>query len=113
MSDMHSLDQLDKKLETPSGHALWKVYVVIISLIMATFLGMIFDRVNEGHKAVVENYIQDKQIALLQSQTTSVIQTQAAFQQSNQQALVLMARLQQQQTAIQETQKRILNKIGE
>lgn len=105
---MHSLDELDEKLETPSGHALWKIYAVLISLVMSTLLGMIFARVNEGHNAQIVNYSQDKSIALLQSQTASIIETQAAFRNSNQQMLVLITRLQDQQVAMLEVQKRIL-----
>lgn len=110
MDDMRSLDQLDKKLETSSGHALWKLYVVIISLVMATFLGMILNRINEGHDAQINNYTQDKQITLLQSQTAAMLETQAGFRASNQQMLVLITRLQDQQEAMLQVQKRILER---
>lgn len=108
MNDMRSLDQLDKKLETPSGHALWKLYGVVISLAMTALLTMILSRVNEGHEAQINNYSQDKSITLLQAQTASIIETQAAFRNSNQQMLVLITRLQDQQEAMLQVQKRIL-----
>lgn len=110
VADMQSLDRLDTKLETPSGHALWKLYAVVISLIMSTLLGMILSRINEGHEAQINNYSQDKQITLLQAQTASILETQAAFRGSNQQMLVLITRLQDQQEAMLEVQKRILSR---